>query len=351
MEKIALVEIGGSHDECLLTQMDAIKQSGRKVILITTQVVMDRNPFFSDYIDSLLLLSEAELKNKMKSMRKLLHFLKKEGVSKLVLNTAQGNHIRNLSILALFSKIEFIGIIHTTRKFNDSFTQKIIHKKIKKYLLLSAFLKDKITPQKGISLDYFYPIHFNKASINHEKFPKKTIVVIGGVENRRKDLEGFPQLIKNVGNDFQFVFLGKSDPNQAEVIVFKKRLIENQLSDKVIFYDHFVSNEEFSQQIQLSTAILPLVHPNTPSADQYFKNQISGAMNVAFGYHKSLLIHEEYSLIEEMQPASVYYNLENFSSILEMNKDTFIEISAQMKNNSSFDVLEQEKRYLSFILG
>lgn len=350
MEKIALLEIGGSHDECLLTQMHAIKQSGREVVLITTQEVIDRNPIFNNYVDSSLVFSATELNNRMKSMKTLLRFLKQEKVSKLVLNTAQGHHVRNLSLLALFSKIKFIGVIHTTRKFNDSFTQKIIHKKIKKYLLLSEFLKSKISPEKGITLDYFYPIRFDKVDYFAPKQEKANIVIIGGVENRRKDLEGFPNLIQQIDDDFQFVFLGKSDPKNEEVIEFKKRLNEQNLMDKVTFYDDFVSNEEFSKQIQISEAILPLVHPKTPSADQYFKNQISGAMNVAFGYHKTLLIHEEYQSIKEMQPASLYYNLNDFGDVLRRNKLEFARISESMNKNSLYNIENQEKRYMDFIL-
>ena len=51
---IALIEIGGSHDECLLSQMHAIKSTGRKLLLITFMEILERNPEFNNYIDDML---------------------------------------------------------------------------------------------------------------------------------------------------------------------------------------------------------------------------------------------------------------------------------------------------------
>ena len=51
---IALIEIGGSHDECLLSQMSAIHSSGREVLLITFKEVYDRNKAFVPYVSDTL---------------------------------------------------------------------------------------------------------------------------------------------------------------------------------------------------------------------------------------------------------------------------------------------------------
>ena len=226
-ETIALLEIGGSHDECLYSQLFALKSVNKKVLLICTAELKERNPHFDAFVDDYFIV--AFTKSKLKNLgviKQIFRHMKTQKVSKSVLNTAQGGNIRNLCLLALFSKIEFIGIIHTTRKFQGSFTQKIINRKIKKYFLLSHFLLSKVTAPKGIELDYFYPIRFWNQSTERKQHDKLNITIIGGVENRRKDLDGFLTMIRSVNQNVHFTFLGKSDPGNADVINFKTRIEE-----------------------------------------------------------------------------------------------------------------------------
>lgn len=347
-KRIALVEIGGSHDECLLTQMHAIQSSGHEVVLITSPEVVDRNPAFAAYTNEVFTLNITELTRKVQ-VRKVWKIISSERLDIVVLNTAQGKVIRDLCLKALFSKIEFVGIIHTTRMFTESFTQKIIHRKIKKYLLLSEYLKDKVSPQKGLSLEFFYPLRFPHSDQKIER-SNKQIAIIGGVEERRKDLNGFLEMIQTIQDKkVRFVFLGKSDPEKPEVQPFLNAISEAGLEDRVKTYDHFVSQEEFDQVVRSSDLILPLVHPNTPSADQYFRNQISGAMTVSFGYKVPMMIHQEYEFISEMQHASFYYLQDTFSKDLENALANSEGKAASMRKHLPYSTEEQERRYADFL--
>lgn len=347
-DKIAIVEVGGSHDECILTQLSALKKGGKEVVLICTEDVAKRNMHFADYIVSTVLI-ETKGKSKGAQAKAIWRSIKSANVAKVVFNTAQGGVIRNVCLKALFSKVEFIGIIHTTRKFEGSFTQKIINRKIKKYLLLSQFLHDKILAPKGIKTDYFYPIAYPQQN-NFSDDTHVIVAILGGVEQRRKDLDGFIQMVQQISvKDVEFVFLGKSDPQLDDVKKFRVKLKDGGLTDKVKLYDHFVSQKDFDALLSKASFILPLVHPNTPSADQYFKNQISGATNVAFGYNIPLLIHEGYHHVHEMNAGSFYYNLENFDAILKQAIE-----NRQEKVNAlelDYTVLEQEQRYFNFLFG
>ena len=120
------------------------------------------------------------------------------------------------------------------------------------------------------------------------------------------------------------------------------------MNDCVTTFDHFVSQATFNEHLLKTDVILPLVHPNTPSADQYFRNQISGAMSVAFGYKIPMLIHEHYNHIEEMQGASIYYNPSNFNHRL-TEREQFKKIRNEMELNPMFNVENQEQRYLNFL--
>ncbi|MDX2359460.1 MAG: hypothetical protein QNK23_01545 [Crocinitomicaceae bacterium] len=345
---VALIEVGGSHDECLLSQMHALNTTGNRVVMVCTPEIRERNPIFDSYVDKYFVthFHGSGLKD-FGTMRAALKFMKQEKVEKAILNTAQGSHVRNLCWVARISPIEFIGIIHTTRKFQGSFTQKSISKTVKKYLVLSEHLLKSIEVPKGVKVDYFYPIRFNKKEWNIPKTEGFDVTIIGGVESRRKDLKGFVKMIEGVDPPVHFTFLGKSNNGDEEVAAFKKELKEKGLMDRVKLYDHFVSQDDFDVHLQHTDAILPLIHPDTPSADEYFKNQIAGAMSVAFGYKIPLLLHKGYENIEEMKAASFYYSQDEFPTVLDQALSSIDEKRKEMEQ--AYSIEEQEQRYLSFL--
>lgn len=349
---IVLIEIGGSHAECLLSQMHAIKTKGHEIVLICTDNIKVQNPIFDKYVDKFYIVDlSGDRKKKKNEIKNIWRQLKASNVKKVIFNTAQGNHVRNLCLYALFNKIEFIGIIHTTLKFKGSFTQRIINWKIRKYLLLSDHLLSTIPPPKGVTLDYFYPIRF--PSFNKEIKKKTAIVtIIGGVENRRRDLSKFADmLISTKDIDVSFVFLGKTNQYDEEVIAFRQQIEHHDLTEKVISFDDFVPQEIFDAYLRNTDLIIPLIHPNTPSADQYFKNQISGAMCISFGYKIPLLIHEEYRHIAEMNDASFYYNEATFADALMRSISESKNKSKEMRTNFCYDIKKQEDRYAQFIFS
>lgn len=347
---ITLIEIGGSHDECLLSQIHAIKSTGRELLLITSAQIVDRNPEFKNYIDEVLLVDMNRSKSeRSKEVSKIWKKIKAYNSEKVILNSAEGNLVRSLCLKAIFSKIEFIGIVHSTRKFENSFTQKIINKKIKKYLMLSENLVNSITPPSKVQVDYFYPIRYPSYKKTIQK-TGKTVIIIGGVERRRKDLDGFLEIISQVKKgEVKFIFLGKSDEKLEDVQYFQNEIKARNMSDLIVTYDHFVSQEEFDAQIQNADLILPIVHPYTKSAEEYFKSRMSGAMSVSFGYKIPMLIHEGYAHIDEMKSASFYYNEENFGTVLTSALVARDQKSDEMKAYKSYDVEFQERRYLKFL--
>lgn len=351
--RIALLELGGSHDECLLSQLFALKSAGNQVFLITNPEIWERNQLFAGLVNDTMLVERSSVKKeRFTTVTRTKKFLKKHKIDKLVCNTAQGSFIRDLALRSLLSRIQFIGIIHTTRKFNGSFTQSLINLKFKRYLLLSAYLLSKVHAKK-LTVDYFYPLRFPDFEHTGAKDAEKIhIAIIGGVERRRKDLDGFLNMLQQVDcTRYQFTFLGKSDPTHADCIAFNKALAELGLEDVVVRYADFVEQSEFDRVLKQTDLILPLVHPDTPSADQYFRNQISGAMTVAFGYGIPMLIHRAYAHIEEMQTASFYYDERDFDEVLNSaSKELHLKRKA-MHERKSYSREFQEKRYVDFILG
>lgn len=353
VKNVAVMEIGGSHDECLLSQFFALKQRGCRVYFIGTVELWQRNTSFHALVDVFysVKLAQGALADFL-TMRRLNAYFESHNIRKVILNTAQGGHVRNLCLTAKKST-EFIGIIHTLRKFNGSFTQRVISKKIKKYFVLNDFFLTQIQASTQQRITSFYPLRFPSFDTSpEERGSSKQITIIGGVENRRKDLSGSIGLMKElVDLDLNFVFLGKSDPNNEGVQQFKETLRENELLDHVILYDHFVDEKEFDRMVKQSDFIWPLVHPETESAKEYFRNQIPGALNVALGYKIPLLVHADF--IEEWLDLrhAASYRLETFRSDLEKALVNQGQLKSALEQAESYNPSFQEEKYLEFIFG
>lgn len=312
MQKVALIEFGGSHDECLLTQILALKISSTPLYWVTTPEMADRNSHLVEYFEEVFLVTFNKASfHDFKQMIAVNRFLKQHAVSHVVFNTAQGAHVRNLCLI-LPRNMKLVGIIHTIRKFQGSFTQKMINLRIKKYLVLSDFLLQKISPPAGITVDSFYPISYPKTNSIREKSEDEIwITIAGGVEKRRKDLEGFLTILKqDIPTNIRFIFLGKSDLSNPEVADFMQQVERLQKDKQVLLFHEFLSTALFDAYLKKSDFLLPLIHPNTPSAEQYIENQISGMFNLAYSYHIPLLIHETYQTIEDLQLSAFFYKLE-----------------------------------------
>lgn len=347
---VALVEFGGSHDECLLTQMEALKNAGIPIVLVTNRQLFERNPHWHAYCRSACFVEPTgKAIGDVVLMRGVVKFLKQQQVTKVVFNTAQGGHIRNLALL-LPRSIKAYGIIHTVRKFQGSFTQKVIHRMIKRYAVLSDDLLHHIAAPPGIHVGSFYPISFP----HFEQAITKTsgeiwLTVTGGVENRRKDLSSVVGMLKATPAHVRMIFLGKTDPEKAEVQTFLYQLEEEQLRERVILFTDFVDHPTFDNYLQLTDFLLPLIHPNTPSADEYINHQISGAFTLSFGYHIPLLIHEAYQSEADLQLSAHFYQPESFTADLENainERNTLVErISTTEKWQPSF----QYQRFLELL--
>lgn len=344
---VVLIEVGGSHDECLLTQIRALKDAGKNGVVVLDRVLMERNQHL--LAEGIVLHGvEVNGRKKGKVARELARFIRLQQPEQVVFNTAQGTIVRNLCLWMSLSRIPFVGIVHTTRKFDGSFTQRIIHLKIKRYLFLSEFLLHKTQLPKGITADYFYPIDFPKGKVSAVDQRANRIVITGGVESRRKDLEGFLAIAQQL-SEFTFVFLGKSDPTKDEVKELKAKMESLGLQSRVQFFDDFVPDEVFFGELERAKYILPLVHPNTPSADQYFKNQISGGMTLSFAFKIPLLLHSAYAEIVEMKSAAFYYQLDSIRMNVDRAEQEYRTKVEGMVTEKVFQSATQRKRYTGFI--
>lgn len=342
-----LVEVAGSHDECLYTQVAALQDNNIEVLLATDRTIAGRLEVDSKMIH----VVRSGMEGSWKIASNIIHLIRQFKPEKVVFNTAQGSIVRNVVIRSLGLPVEFIGIIHTTRKFQGSFTQRWINLKIKKYFFLAKFLKENVGQHKGIRTDYFYALDLPFSDGGSTITKSKRIVIIGGVESRRKDLEGFLNMMNDEQlKEFTFIFLGRSAENNCEVANFKNKLREMGVLDRVVLYPDFVSHELFASEMERAALVLPLIHPGTSSAEQYFCNQIPGAMNVALSWKKPLLLHKDYMEIEELEPAAYYYELSNLATLLNgIDEVSYKKKLFQIAENENFSREFNRQKFIDFL--
>ena len=348
--KVALVELGGSHDECLLTQLEALETAHAEIVLVTNRHLYDRNPHLHRFCSAVYFIEpQGKAIGDLRLMLKLVKYFRKNGISKVVFNTAQGGHVRNLALFMPRS-IQCYGIIHTIRKFQGSLTQRIIDRKVKRYVVLSDDLLQRVQPPKGIFVGSFYPVSFPATKKPVEKpFGEAWITITGGVENRRKDLTAVIDFIRETPLHVRFVFLGKTDPSHPDTQAFLTTIKEQGLEKRIMYFTDFVDHDLFDAMLKQTDLLLPLIHPGTPSAEQYINNQISGAFTLAFGYHIPLLIHRYYQTEKDLQLSANFYTPETFADELEEALEERTSLSESIAHVAKWQKPFQYRNYLSFL--
>jgi len=150
--------------------------------------------------------------------------------------------------------------------------------------------------------------------------------------------------------NMKFIFLGKSDSSKPEVTAFKAQLQELGRLEQFVFFDDFIAPELFDAYLSQTDFLCPLIHPHTPSAEQYISNQISGAFNIAYSYRIPMLIHNHYREVADLGMSSFFYETAGFQQALQeamIHRDAkILEISAVEKWQKDY----QQEKFLAFIL-
>lgn len=350
--KVAIVEIGGSHDECILSQVLALRERGCYVVFCGTRDIYQRNVLFQEVFDEFHeIIFPKTMLGDFHTMRRLSKWFVKNDVFKVIANTAQGGHIRNL-VLTSSKRIEYYGIVHTIKMFSGSFTQWLISRKMKHFFVLNDALLDKISNPKGLVINSFYPLDYPSFNRTVDKSrDERWMVIIGGVENRRKDLVGFIDIAKNAPSNVKFIFLGKTDPKREEAKAFMEKLSEFSLQNTVLTFDYFIDQELFDAYLKNADGILPLVHPTTPSATEYFNRQISGALNIAFSYHIPLFVHEEYNNWDDFRTGVHFYHMDNCQPQLMEFIDKLPRLKDELESNPKFSKKAQRTKFAQIVLA
>ena len=354
--KVALIELNTIHEECLYTQAKFLKDSGFEVTLIIHPKLKKQIVEYENLIDNTVLFNFASSElfiRKVFSFFRLYKFIVKNNYKRVIFNTASSK--LEIIFLSLFlpSRIKKIGTIHNLKKLNNSFSQKMISKKLKKYFVINDFLLDTVKiKDPTIILSSYYPIYFpyKEVKIENSKDDYCWICIPGEINYDRRDYRLVLEVAKRIKKQLKikFLILGKLDFNKKDSQIFLKDVKENNLQEKFIFFDYFIENSIFHSYVKKSDFIM---FPNTMRNDNYLKYKISGAFNLAFSYKKPLICHNKLKIIPDLNLNSLFYNNgDDLVSLIENidKKKEFIKTSYSY-SSEKWNYNEQRKKYISFI--
>lgn len=347
VKRIALVEMGGSHDECLYAQIRYLKADGHFVSLICNSSLKPNVDYFKE-LDEVHFI---ELRPGLKQWIDLWIIRKKlvrGKFDRIIFNTAQGNVLKNLFLLPKPKNAERFGVLHNLRKLQNSHSQKVITRNLKAYFVLNDYLIDQVDEEvkKSVKLFPLYTVFYpNYPTQSVEKKAGEIWICIPGqVERSRRDYDSLFASIAESGisEQVKFLFLGRCEHADGDGAYMKQRISELGVGNNFILWDSFIETEDFYGMLCASDYVLPLIHPKHESFKLY-EFQISGSFNLAFGFRIPLLMENSFSNYTDFQDTSIFYEV---NRIMETINGLGVSVAAPVYKNKQWDFETQKHRFL-----
>lgn len=326
-------------------------------------VWIDSNsPLEEKYIEGNILINRidfSERKTRLKFIRNFNKIITEFKIEKIILNTGQGVLARDFLLRLLFNKIQVYGVLHDTEKLKNSFTQKLISLKIKKYFVLNDYVKNYCDSLhlKKIKIESVYPCFLTPKmkkflETGFQKSENIKICVAGEINLNRKDYEFFVDYIinYNIPDNIEFVLLGT--PIDEKGFNILKLIEESKYKHKIKIFKEFISEEIYNRTIYESDIIATLIHPGIKDYRFYIESKISGAYLSAFSFRKPLLLHNDFKKIDDFKNISFFYDKNNFAetiNFISINKESIIKKAKAFSDLQKLDFDYQSKKFFQLI--
>jgi hypothetical protein len=363
-ENIALIETGGSHDECLYSQVLFLKKFGCRVHVLLFEEHLTRMEAWPEVDRWQTWPAPAGFAGEWRLVFRILKYLRRNNIKRAVINTAEGNIVRKLSI-ASGRHIDYAGLIHLSRKLWTSRSQRIISRKINKYLVLAEFITENLkAADPGLDIEHFYPVYFpggqpsalpgQKILYPGEKETDFLVCIPGAVEYARRDYTSLLNELRDGGvpSGIRFVLLGRTTGPDGRDLLEKIR--EGGFESHFTTFEGFVTYREFYANLSRSHLVLPLISPGSADYDDYLRYKITGSYNLAWGFGKPMLLHSSFEGYRIFSDTSVFYETGKMFRVLEKlfrRRDQLKILRDNISKMEEFDFDAQAERYVNFILG
>ncbi len=348
--RAALIEITGSHDECLYSHVAMLRAAGYAVRVVLREDVRGKQGDLGD-VEAVDYVPFAA--GGWRTWRDALHLrrlLAQQKVDLVVFNTAEGRRVRNFCLLPGRMPPR-LGVLHNGHKLGASFTQRCIERRVRDYLVLSEFIAKQAPRRRGVRVTPFYPIYF--PAVPH--VPRRaafSVVVPGRIDFRRRDYELLLTVAAagDLPSDLHFVLLG--DGSSRDGAVLRERLQRLGVAQRFTVFDHFVDQSILLGETAAADLVLPLLTPRMQEHPQYLTGKISGAYNLAYGLAVPMLLHESFGDITELARGGVFFADGQLSASLGRlyeNPAILAELRQRLGSNPSFSIEAQRQHYAAAI--
>ncbi|MDR3185046.1 MAG: hypothetical protein LBT49_06555, partial [Prevotellaceae bacterium] len=181
-KNVAILELGGSHAECIHTQIHYLVMAGYRVHLICDEAVWSQIEEKQRLSGVQVHQSQRNILQRVVTTFKIHYYLRKHKIRLMLVNTIEVSTIRDICCFPLPRKLKTVGLLHNADKLITGRSLRlIVGKKVKKFFVLSEYIRKKFQPQTKYGLDVFYPIYFPEfAQVPVEKSTDEIWITIPG---------------------------------------------------------------------------------------------------------------------------------------------------------------------------
>jgi len=352
----ALVELGGSHDECLYSQAAFLADGGFAVHLVVSEDLRERVAGYGNVAEVHALSVGGGEIGAARAAWRLWRLLGAIGADLVVFNTAHGAVVRDFTLLPGRGR-RLAGVVHNILKLRDSTGQRIISRRIRRYLVLNDYLLDNRADRLPVTLDWFYPMFFPPhEAVDPGKDPDELWACVPGrIDFKRRDYEGLlTRLVREgVPDRFRLVLLGGFE-DEATRARTADLVTATGRPERFTFLEGFTDHGTFQSHLAASDLVLPLLHPGTARFHEYSGVQISGAFNLAFAHGVPLLMESSFARYEAFAGNSIFYELDDLTRVLARlaaDPGPVRRVAAAMRDDVRYTFGFQRDRYLGVVAG
>jgi hypothetical protein len=349
----ALVEFSTSHLMCLQSQIRFLKECGATVELFLSTHARERASFLTGADRIHYLDVQNGLKGRWRTVIALRRALGDLGVEVVVFNTAEGNHVRDFTLIAPGGLL-YAGFLHHTNKLGRSFTQRLISRRIRRYYVLMDYLLGGLPASTGCRFAAVSPIfHAAKPPDTPPKPPGEFWICIPGeVEFRRRDYRGLAEAISKTPPDprIRFILLGSAQTKDSAA--FQELLERTGRSSQFLVFPDYVRQGVFAGYLARCDLILPLTHPGIGLYGDYRYHQVSGSFLEALAYSVPMLLDRSWTGVREFEEISLFYDREELIPTvngLAHNSHPLAQVRERYARSQTFSFTEQQRRFLEML--
>ncbi len=320
--RILVIELGGGHDEVLLSWYRDLAALGAEVYVACPGEIWKRLGI-KDAAGWLGAAAVKGLAGRLKTCMDIRKYVRAHRITHVVLNTASGTAIPELSML-LPRHCVILGTLHDAARLFESYGQRITTRNVDAYTVLAPYLLDRVPSQfqkriavvPATAIDPSVLAKPNEAAryLRQEESGPMRVVIAGGIDWARRDFQSLftTDAAVRMGDRVRIVLAGRSNPAERPRL---QSMLKNMPPEMIEVHDGYVPHDVYAHIIGGADVVLPLTHPSCSDYQFYVRSRITGAMSNAWAYAKPLMLERGFQAHASLA-TSIFYDVKDLPDML-----------------------------------